>query len=176
MGLVTTYKTQVQNACLSAAVLEFLNVPTDGMKGFFWPCRMETFCIAGTTVVLDGCHNDDSVFRFLTGLKAKYPGRKIRVLFGAGMEKHLGEMLQHVVSYADNVLMVQSRHFKSLGESDLVESVPMESRSCLVNEGQGQPAPMARQPDGTVALRLRWAMDSERCVFTSPHSSVILPQ
>jgi folylpolyglutamate synthase/dihydropteroate synthase len=145
--LVTTYKTQVQNACLSAAVLEFLNVPTDGMKDFFWPCRM------------DGCHNDDSVFQFLTGLKSKYPGRKIRVLFGAGMEKHLGEMLQHVVSYADNVLMVQSRHFKSLGESDLVESVPMERRSCLVKEGQ--PTPMARQPDGTVALRLRWAMDNE---------------
>ena len=31
-----SYDIQVENACLSAAVLKFLRIPTDGMKSFYW--------------------------------------------------------------------------------------------------------------------------------------------
>ena len=72
---VVSYSVQLENACLAAAVLEHLSVPLQGMKDFYWPCRMETFMMKegegegeGVPVVIDGCHNGDSVKQFLTGL------------------------------------------------------------------------------------------------------------
>ena len=62
-----SYPTQVDNACLAAAVLKHLGVSTEGMSQFYWPCRMEMFTVNGVTVVLDGCHNGDSVQKFLQG-------------------------------------------------------------------------------------------------------------
>jgi len=120
------YSVQVQNACLARAVLEHLNVDPAGMRDFYWPCRMETFAVPvpsrHVTVVLDGCHNEDSVRLFLAGLRHEYPPRThaLLVLFGAGMEKYLGEMLRHLFALADGVVFVQSRHFKALSEADLV--------------------------------------------------------
>lgn len=132
---------QVQNACLARAVLEHLHVDPAGMRHFYWPCRMETFAVpvrgadapraaasgaaggpATVTTVLDGCHNEDSVRLFLSGLRDEYPARThaLLVLFGAGMEKYLGEMVRHLFSLADGVVFVQSGHFKALSEADLV--------------------------------------------------------
>jgi folylpolyglutamate synthase/dihydropteroate synthase len=62
--------TQVDNACIAAAVLKHLGIPTDGMSQFYWPCRMETFTVGKNTVILDGCHNGDSVQKFLSGIKS----------------------------------------------------------------------------------------------------------
>ena len=64
-----SYSVQLENACLAASVLEHLNVPLQGMKDFYWPCRMETFMMKDdVSVVIDGCHNGDSVKQFLTGI------------------------------------------------------------------------------------------------------------
>jgi folylpolyglutamate synthase/dihydropteroate synthase len=53
------YDVQLENACLSKAVLNYLNVSPEGMNYFYWPCRMELFNHFGTQIVLDGCHNED---------------------------------------------------------------------------------------------------------------------
>jgi hypothetical protein len=138
---------------------------------------METFQVNGDPVILDGCHNDDSVRQFMTGVKEKYPKHKLTVLFGAGAEKHLGDMLQSVFEYADTVLMVQSKHFKALSEVDLVDAVPADKAHLLLREQQevqcrelleGSPfmnwAPkqLPKQVEGTVAARLRWLLETPR--------------
>lgn len=70
------HSTQVDNACIAAALLKHLEIPIDGMSQFYWPCRMEIFNVSApfvkgkTTVILDGCHNGDSVKKFLSGIKS----------------------------------------------------------------------------------------------------------
>jgi folylpolyglutamate synthase/dihydropteroate synthase len=158
LGLHTSYSVQIQNACLAMAVLRFLNVSTEGLKTFFWPCRMERFVLDGVTLILDGCHNDDSVRQFMLGLKEKYPDSSVIVLFGAGMEKYLPDMLGHVFESADSTVMVQSRHFKSLSEIDLVAAVDGRFRHLLQSSGSRSqaPPPYDRQDSGTIAERLLW--------------------
>ena len=63
------YSAQVDNACLAAAVLKHLDISTEGMSQFYWPCRMEVFRVNDVNVILDGCHNGDSVQKFLFGIK-----------------------------------------------------------------------------------------------------------
>mmetsp|Transcript_26416 Transcript_26416/g.25296 ORF Transcript_26416/g.25296 Transcript_26416/m.25296 type:complete len:485 (+) Transcript_26416:195-1649(+) len=178
IGLQVSYPVQIQNACLSMAVLDFLKVPLDGLKSFFWPCRMENFVVNDVTVVLDGCHNDDSVKLFLLGLKEKYSDCKLLVLFGAGMEKYLNDMLRHVFDHADSVLMVQSKHFKSLAEIDLVEATLEGQKSKLqhylskdIVENSNNDkittndiifSPLCRRDEGTISERLNWAIEHSR--------------
>lgn len=167
------------------AVLDFLNVSAEGLKDFFWPCRMESFQIDDVTVVLDGCHNDDSVKQFMLGLKEKYPDCHLQILFGAGMEKYLSDMLRHLFDNANSVLMVQSRHFKSLSELDLIAAVkendryllqqcrstlPVESRSNSSNIGSINAVthttyalpPSPRKEEGSVSDRLLWSIEQAR--------------
>jgi folylpolyglutamate synthase/dihydropteroate synthase len=163
------------------AVLDFLEIPLDGLKSFFWPCRMESFVLNDVTVVLDGCHNDDSTKLFLLGLKEKYSDCKLLVLFGAGMEKYLNDMLRHVFDHADSVLMVQSRHFKSLSEIDLVAATS-ESQKCLLQHCISKDivdkanndmittndiifSPLPRRDEGTISERLNWAIEHSRSHF-----------
>ena len=168
LGLHTSYAVQIQNACLSMAVLEFLNVPTDGLKDFFWPCRMETFLIDDVTVVLDGCHNDDSVKLFMLGLKEKYHDSELLILFGAGMEKYLSDMLGHLFDHADSVLMVQSKHFKSVSEVDLVAAVSDRQRhllqECVLSKAS---PPIDRVDSGSVSERLLWSINHARSEVVS---------
>ena len=161
LGLRTSYAVEIQNACLSMAVLKFLNISNEGLKNFFWPCRMETFLIENVTVVLDGCHNDDSVRLFMHGLREKYPKESLLILFGAGMEKYLSDMLSHVFELADTVLMVQSSHFKSLAETDLVNSVSSSNSQLLQTSISGCTAsqPIERAAKGTISERLLWSIE-----------------
>lgn len=122
---------------------------------------MESFVINGVTVILDGCHNDDSVRQFMLGLKEKYPDSSVLALFGAGMEKYLPEMLTHLFESADSVLMVQSRHFKSLPEEDLAAAVEVCRRNILMTSGASSasaPPPSPRVTSGTVSERLIWSI------------------
>lgn len=127
----------------------------------------------GVTVILDGCHNGDSVKLFMLGLKEKYPNDKLLILFGAGMEKYLNDMLEHIFLTTDSVLMVQSRHFKSLCEKDLVDTVNEKYQNNLLTSSASSLAsslvdlspPLSRSSDGTVSKRLQWAIDYARCLF-----------
>ena len=114
------YSVQIENACLAVSVLNELNIPTDGMKNAFWPCRMETFELENDVIiVLDGCHNGNSVTNFLLGIRNKYPTHKILSMFGGGAEKCVNEMIDEVIKQSDEVLFTQSKHFKAMSESEL---------------------------------------------------------
>jgi len=140
-GVHCTTEVQVENACLSRAVLKHLNVESLGWEKFYWPCRMERLQYAGHTVVLDGCHNGDSMERFLKGLRTTYEGKRIVVLFGAGHDKCLTDMMDRLFVHADQVLMVQSKHFRAHSEAELLQRVPQGRAHILdatVHGVQGQ--------------------------------------
>lgn len=174
LGLTISYDVQLENACLAFAVLQHLGVPGAGMRDFYWPCRMERFRMGdGFDVVLDGCHNGDSVHQFVRGLAKKFPDRRLVLLFGAGLEKCLDTMLQELLlapssrrGTAPSLLMLQSRHFKSLSEHDLLVRIPAEERARrvvgLTPEQMRDPSSLARQAGGTVGARLQWAIDHYR--------------
>lgn len=123
----------VENACLSRAVLAHLQVAPIGWEQFYWPCRMERFSYLGRTVVLDGCHNGNSMEKFLKGLRSSYEGKRVMVLFGAGHEKCLIDMVDRLFAHADQVTMVQSKHFRAHTEVDLLKQVP-EGRVHLLDD------------------------------------------
>jgi len=131
LSIDVSYPVQVENACLSAAVLEHLKIPLSGMNQFFWPCRMENFRISSSTTtmpivdcVIDGSHNGESVELFLSSLTQidRYKNAKICIVFGAGAEKCVTDMLQVIGSerYENMpILFVQSKHFRSMSEKEL---------------------------------------------------------
>jgi dihydrofolate synthase/folylpolyglutamate synthase len=147
---------EVQNLCLSHAVLRHLQVQDlSGMKDFFWPCRMEKFEVNGVTIILDGCHNGDSMQLFLKGVQNNYPGRKLRVLFGGGIEKSLEDMMLQVYTYADSVVYLQSSHFKSASERELCVAMNNAGYDIAMPLGC---APLDRIEGGTVSRRVAEAL------------------
>jgi folylpolyglutamate synthase/dihydropteroate synthase len=81
---------------------------------------MEEFNINNNLqIVLDGCHNTDSMHIFLSELRDKCPLNKLVVLLGIGMEKCLDDIINEVIRLADNIIVIQSKHFKSCTEIEL---------------------------------------------------------
>lgn len=156
IGNRLNYEVQIENACLARAVLEHVDIPFKGLENFFWPCRMELFDFKNFEIILDGAHNGDSVELFLNGLKAKYIGSKILVLFGAGMEKSVHEMIDIVFSLADNVVIVQAQHFKAINEEKLLGMIPNEVSSKLII-----PPKLDSNVKSTVGERMFWAIDQQ---------------
>ena len=77
---------------------------------------MEAFCLDGVEIIVDGSHNGDSVKLFLEGLRHRFPQSSICVAFGGGAEKCLDNMLVELFQNSDDVVLVQSKHFKAIGE------------------------------------------------------------
>lgn len=109
--------------CLANAVLSHLGFDSRGMVNFYWPCRMEKFNLVPNPIILDGCHNGESVDLFLKAVRQQYPNHRLWTFFGAGMEKCLDSMLQNIALNSDSITLVQSSHFKSLSEKNLYEKV-----------------------------------------------------
>ena len=163
------FSVQQQNAALALAVVRHLGLKDSSMQGFYWPCRMEAFEVripqldlsptstssTCATVVLDGAHNGNSVQMFLAGLRERYPGRHVHVIFGAGLEKCVEDMLSEIHANCDSVCLVQSRHFKAASEMDL--------HAVAVKAGFLLPIPAFCKPQeraatSTVEVRLRDAI------------------
>jgi len=127
---------QIENACVSIAALEYLQIQPIGLHSFYWPCRMEMFSYKKYQIILDGCHNGDSVKRFLANVRKLYSKSSdnnnndnsssgtsniddstnynisdcsVLVFFGAGHDKCIHDMLTEVFkpNAADSVIMVK---------------------------------------------------------------------
>ena len=61
-----------------------------------------------------------------------YHSKRIVVLFGAGSEKCIDDMLLPITSYCDELLFIQSKHFKSLAETQLYQQLHGFDKSKLV--------------------------------------------
>jgi len=150
------HKTQSQNTRVAQAVLAHLNIPIGGLQDFYWPCRMENLRFLNQTIILDGCHNGDSVKLFLQSLHEAYPTHQKVIMFGAGIEKSVDVMVDFLFQYADKVHLVQSKHFKSYTEGQLLAKVPkgMESKLVYQPPMELSVTDNERAIGGTVAHRL----------------------
>ena len=151
------YEVQMQNACIADAVMQYLKVPSTGLKNFFWPCRMEKFNYNGVDLIIDGSHNGDSVQQFLSGVKRLHPNRHIRVLFAAGVEKCLNDMLIQVATMADSIVYMQSKHFKAASEQDLDDSMNKLNKTVSMPLN-GRPVPWEK--NGTISGRIKDAVQT----------------
>lgn len=165
------YSVQIENACLALSVINHLQINPIGMKNFYWPCRMEEFKTNGVTFVLDGCHNGDSVRQFLSGMHKEYPDHAVIVLFGAGKEKCVNDMLSIVMDLADSVIMVQSKHFKSTSEVELCSMVNADvcKKHLFANIKPEEYTPM-----GTINTRMKWILNESIKKDSSVFHSIAL--
>ena len=116
---------------------------------FFWPCRHEVFQVGGGNVVrvrqslcadpleplifvLDGCHNGDSVMKFMQSIDQEYHQSQstpctVYTCVGIGVEKldNIVAMLEYVGQYSDHIFLMKSQHFKAMGEcvSDMISHI-----------------------------------------------------
>lgn len=155
-SVANEHKTQSQNNRVAQAVLAHLNIPVSGLKDFYWPCRMENLTFLNQTIILDGCHNGDSVKLFLQSLHEAYPKHQKVIMFGAGIEKSVDVMVDFLFHYADKVHLVQSKHFKSYTERQLLDKVPkgMEAKLVYQPPMELSVTENERAIGGTVAHRL----------------------
>ena len=135
-------------------------------------CRMEKFNVpfrsaspSTVEVILDGCHNGYSVYRFMDTMgraesntleatqispshsHTQSPVPLIITLFGCGMEKEniVREMVDSVCRTSDTIILVRSTHFKAMSVSKLYEYIPQEYRHKIkvvdpdVSEGDSNP-------------------------------------
>lgn len=92
----------------------------------------------GVECILDGCHNGDSVRRFVEEAAAAQDG-ELWVIFGAGKEKaeNLRDMCESVTKFADRIILVQSQHFKAMGkDSSAVVLLCCADNICRVHDTQ----------------------------------------
>lgn len=173
------FDVQTQNFLLAKAVLSHLNVNNIDINSFYWPCRMEKISLNNIDIILDGCHNGYSVHEFMKSLKMKYHDKRVVLLFGAGYEKCVKDMIKPINDFADLVIMVQSKHFKSIPEIELMDMFvkftasekkryPLILRDNLVaDEFSDFRGPYNRKEFGTIDDRLRWAIDHFNRRFVS---------
>ena len=85
-----------------------------------------------------------------------YNSKRIIVLFGAGSEKCIDDMLLPVTSHSDELLLVQSKHFKSLSESQLYQQlvVGFDKSKLVLKSGDYK----ERQAHGTINERVDWIL------------------
>lgn len=196
-GIAYDHRAQLQNCMLADAVLSQWQVSAkQGVSSFYWPCRMETFRFKTSSpsssaadlsstgsgkaheqlIVLDGCHNGDSIQVFLQSLAEKYPDHQKLIVFGAGMEKSIDMMIRALFLHSDKVVFVQSQHFKSYTEAQLLSKVPAAMEA---GAGDSFHRKIVYLPTlestlrGTVALRLLHCIRSLRSPTAS--SSGTLP-
>ena len=161
-NLKIRYETQIQNACLAVAALKHMQINPSGLQEFYWPCRMELFEYDDRRkLILDGCHNGDSVTQFMSTLRQLYSNCEILVLLGVGSEKCVKDIIEPVVKYSDHILAVQSKHFKAMAELQLVELIQSfdQGDSRLNLSSRDFQSYQARLSTGSVASRLDEALE-----------------
>jgi hypothetical protein len=90
-------------------------------------------------------------------LKNKYPSNIIIVLLGVGTEKCLDDIVNNTCVFADYIVMIQSKHFKSCIEYDLNIKLSNNYRLKLLDLPELTPY-KERIKDGTIYERLEWVL------------------
>ena len=117
--------------------------------------RMETFCVDGVTIVLDGCHNGKSVELCMEGLRSYYSTCDLWILFGAGLDKCILDMMHEIGTKADQLIFAQASHFRAFGEQQLLDKLPASASHKVLSVTPEYPQ---SHSSGTVALRLAYAI------------------
>ncbi|MBJ6765736.1 bifunctional folylpolyglutamate synthase/dihydrofolate synthase [Myxococcaceae bacterium JPH2] len=120
---------QRQNAAMALACLESLaargvavspEAAREGLATARWPGRLEEVG-QSPTVVVDGAHNPAGVQVLLEALRALYPGRRLRLVFGVVADKDRGPMLRALFPLATSVDLTPLETPRSLAPERYVD-------------------------------------------------------
>jgi dihydrofolate synthase/folylpolyglutamate synthase len=118
---------QVENAAVAVAVVESLGDEkitaesiAAGLQKVKWPGRLQVLRHE-PRVVVDGAHNAYSMQRLGEALKEYFRYDKLTLVLGFGGDKDIGGMVAEAVKMADDIILVASRHPRSVKTSLLVE-------------------------------------------------------
>jgi dihydrofolate synthase/folylpolyglutamate synthase len=120
---------QVENAATAYAALDIfrnsgLRVPIEAIKrGFsnaFWPGRFE-IVHQNPAIILDCAHNRDSALKLRLTVEEYFPGKKIRLIFGASEDKDIFGMFAELMPAVKELLVVKSFHPRAIEPEKLVD-------------------------------------------------------
>jgi dihydrofolate synthase/folylpolyglutamate synthase len=95
---------QVANTLTAAITLDLLGLPPDGISLTRWPGRLERLRTS-PDVILDGAHNPAGARALVRYIERFYPGRRIRIVYGAMRDKALEEMSAILFPLASQVIV-----------------------------------------------------------------------
>ncbi|SNZ11399.1 dihydrofolate synthase / folylpolyglutamate synthase [Terribacillus aidingensis] len=75
-------------------------------------------------IILDGAHNSEGMAAFVKTVQANYPGKKIKVLFGAFLDKPFEQMLQQLHLITDEITLTTFNHERAADLETLTETFP----------------------------------------------------
>ncbi len=122
---------QVQNGCTAYVALQLaaegglpigLEAIRIGLSNVHWAGRFQVLSVE-PTVVLDSAHNRDSALQLRIALDDYFPGRPVRMVFGASSDKDVRGMLLELSPRVSRVILTQADHPRAEGPGALAEQV-----------------------------------------------------
>ncbi|MCJ7605512.1 MAG: hypothetical protein MUO19_05695, partial [Dehalococcoidales bacterium] len=90
----------------------------DGLFSVKWEGRLQVLR-RDPWVVVDGAHNADSMQKLGHALKAHFSYDRLTLVLGFGNDKDLAGMMDEAVRFTDNVVIVASKHPRSVPAAEL---------------------------------------------------------
>lgn len=121
---------QMENAAVAVAAVELLEGPgaakitagsiVAGLERVNWPGRLQVLR-REPWVVVDGAHNTYSMQRLGEALRQYFKYDKLTLILGFGGDKDIAGMVGEAVKMTGNIILVASRHPRSVKAALLVE-------------------------------------------------------
>jgi dihydrofolate synthase/folylpolyglutamate synthase len=93
-----------------------------GLSNVQWAGRFHVLSV-DPTVVLDSAHNRDSALQLRIAMDDYFPGRPVRMVFGASSDKDVHGMLLELSPRVSRVILTQADHPRAEGPEALAEQV-----------------------------------------------------
>ena len=100
------------------------------------PGRFEVHEVEGVPVVVDGGHNAAGLSAALAGMRARYRGRPLGVVFGVLREKDAASMLAGMKGEADVIVLTRPENERAADPAHLHQSLldPREERALVIED------------------------------------------
>jgi dihydrofolate synthase/folylpolyglutamate synthase len=142
---------QLENAANAAAAAEVLAEKgarlgaaeiVEGLAGVAWPGRLQVLQRA-PRVVVDGAHNTYSMRKLGEALREYFTYDKLTLILGFSGDKDIPGMVAEVVKMTDDIILVASRHPRSVKAALLVEEFKKHGVTPRAAEGVGAAVKLA---------------------------------
>jgi dihydrofolate synthase/folylpolyglutamate synthase len=124
---------QAWNAALAVRAAELLDPSVlrpdraklaAGVRSVRWPGRLESFRVAGRTILFDGCHNTEGAEALARFLRDSGLAGRGRLVFGAMADKDVEGIAALLFPLAESVTLVTAATPRAASASELARRVP----------------------------------------------------
>jgi dihydrofolate synthase/folylpolyglutamate synthase len=131
---------QVHNAAAAVGALEMLRVRgeiaieadavKEGLASCRCPARVEVLTEA-PLLVLDAAHTTESIRALLETIRAHFPGRSLRVVYGTHRDKDYAGILDLLLPECTEMITTSSLHPRAMGAEELAEEARSRGASSV---------------------------------------------